>query len=347
MWSFVNKYLGWRNWAVLHYNSIFENLFLVFFVLAVSADFSNRTLLNCVLFLLLSLTATSFGYLINDFADRKLDKAHGKANTFQNDSNITALAVLAFFIAITILLGVPFFNKPYFIILFFLWFFIAVQYSLPPGRFKERGLGGLIVVSIAQRLLPVWMLFAVFNVLSPLLLTLISFYILFRGLSSDLNHQLQDFENDRKTGTSTSVVRIGPEKMQKLFSIILALERLSLLLFLLAAMVVLREKAVFVYLLYFLSAGYALLYFLAEIKRFNLGAAQIEQWNPYAAKTIFQLTQLVFPNILLPVLLLSYLVFYNPGYAFFYIFYILIFKLYDPVTIKDSFFGKLFKMNQD
>ncbi len=30
--NFLNKYFGWRNWAVLNYNSVAENIFLIFYI---------------------------------------------------------------------------------------------------------------------------------------------------------------------------------------------------------------------------------------------------------------------------------------------------------------------------
>ena len=343
--SFINKYLGWRNWAVLHYNSIFENLFLVFFIVGLSAEFSGSALLNCSLFLLLSMIATSFGYLINDFSDRKLDREHGKANTFENDSTGKAVAVLSIFGVATLLLAVPFLKNKYFLILFILWFIVALQYSLPPGRFKERGVSGLILVSMAQRLLPVWMLLTLFLVNDPILIILISVYIMLRGLTSDLNHQLQDFEHDRETGTMTSVVRQGHKSMMKTFSVLLELERIALIIFLLKSALTLEGRASFNYVLYAASAIYGVIFLWAEIIRWRSELSEIGQWNPYTEKNVFQFVQLVFPNIILPLLLLFYLVWHNFLYAFFFLFYFFIFKLYDPVTIKNSFLGRLLKIN--
>ena len=93
MLNTITKYFGWRNWAVFQYNSIFENLFILFAILLLNGQTSLAVLIDILVFVLFSILSTSYGYLINDFADRELDAQHQKANTFSDDSTKKAILV--------------------------------------------------------------------------------------------------------------------------------------------------------------------------------------------------------------------------------------------------------------
>ncbi len=157
MITFVNRYLGWRNWAVVRYNSIFENLFVIFYIALHLQDFSNAFLTDIFLFLLFSVFSTTYGYLINDYADMELDKAHGKPNTFSADSSSKALIICLLFLVLSVFFGLPFSDNAAFALLWLAWIVISTFYSLPPMRLKERGLTGIVFVIAAQRVIPIFL----------------------------------------------------------------------------------------------------------------------------------------------------------------------------------------------
>jgi len=341
--AIINKYLGWRQWAVLRYNSIFENLFILFYFIAIKQVFTVSFFVTSIIFLLLSVSATSLGYLVNDFADRELDLLHGKQNTFAMDSDKKAKTVLVVILGLVILFSLPFSANIYFVGLLIFWLFLVLGYSLPPLRFKERGLSGLILVSIAQRLIPVWMLFSVFDFSLNTELVILSFYILLRGLTSDLNHQLQDYRHDSKTQTETAVVVKGHVKMSKLFSLLLELEKLALLVFLVHVRVVSVQTADLKVVLTIMLIIYMFLYGVSVWKKMGSKGRLDENSNPYIGKHIYQVVQMVFPNLILPIALLLFLSVKNPVFSSFFVFYVFVFKLYDPKTYSSSFLGKVVK----
>jgi 4-hydroxybenzoate polyprenyltransferase len=85
-------------------------------------------------------------------------------------------------------------------------------YSLPPLRFKERGILGLIVASIAQRSLPGLVFFATYRHWETDTL-LFSFLYFFVGLRWIIAHQIWDFENDSNSGVRTFAAQIGKDRL--------------------------------------------------------------------------------------------------------------------------------------
>ncbi len=334
MLRLVKKYLGWRNWAVFLYNSVLENLFVLFVIALYKNRFDLNFVLQALVFLVFSILATTYGYLINDFSDRELDRAHDKANTFANDSTLQAVLVLIVVLLMCLVSSQPFWKSKYFLTLTVPWFLIATFYSLPPLRLKERGKWSLFFVAIAQRLLPVLILFAVFDFMHGWLPVAIAFYVFLRGIASDLNHQLEDFENDRKTGTRTFVVSSGFRRAQTVFSLVLHLERLML-----AGLL-----AVFGFL--FKSRGWEVAFVLWATFALYLLALivfylQPSQWqkNPFDAeqKSIAQFLHHSYPSVVLPLgFNLAVTIVYWP-FSLFLILQIFFRKLYSVEIINNSF----------
>ena len=130
MFSFIQKYLGWRNWAVLVYNSIFENLFVIFYIALRTTSYNLGYILDIILFLAFSMFSTTYGYLINDFSDVDLDKKHGKNNTFAEDSKFKSILIILLFFILSIVCGYPFIENYAFLPLWVAWMFISTFYSL-------------------------------------------------------------------------------------------------------------------------------------------------------------------------------------------------------------------------
>jgi 4-hydroxybenzoate polyprenyltransferase len=302
--------LGWRHWSVLTHNSIIENIFLLFFIALRDKLFTTSFIFDLILFLLFSIFSTTYGYLINDIADRELDKLHGKNNTFENDSYTKAILIVLLFLILSILFGFRFLGNPLFIPLWICWGLAATFYSLPPVRLKERGKTGLIVVVLAQRVLPTLLIFAAFKHYAWVDLIVFTAYIFFRGLSSDLNHQLSDYQNDFLTKTDTFAVEAGKIKAQKIFRYSLEMEKV-LLLFCLVIMCV-ETPHIDIYgispIIPVLIA-YLFLYGLCQMKIRSLES--YSDANPFVPvrKNIFQFIHHAFPSVILPFYLLLLLVY--------------------------------------
>ncbi|MEZ4599382.1 MAG: UbiA family prenyltransferase [Syntrophotaleaceae bacterium] len=297
---FILRYLGWRNWSVLEYNSIIENLFIVFYIGFSREIDASHFIKNIIVFVLFSVSSTTYGYLVNDLADMELDAFQGKSNTFHGDSSRKAIVVVLFFAVLSILAGLNFTGNVIFVIFWLAWSLSATFYSLKPFRLKERGKTGLIIVVLAQRVLPILLLFAAFKFSAWIEVAVFTVYVLFRGLSSDLNHQLEDYENDAGTKTQTYAVTAGKERSRKLLRTSLEIEKILLLL-VLALIYSSRQLPSFKG----ISAALPILVFYLALYVYSLLKGMkltLEEINPFVSekKHVFQFMHHGFPSVVLP-----------------------------------------------
>ncbi|NOX87889.1 MAG: UbiA family prenyltransferase [Calditrichaeota bacterium] len=338
MIEWVSKYIGWRNWAVLRFNSVFENIFVIFYIALLLNRNDSVFVAESLIFMVFSIFATTYGYLINDYSDIELDKKHRKPNTFENDAQTKALGVIAIILVLSVLSSLYFWSKPYFLILAGSWFLIATFYSLPPIRLKERGTVGILFVVMAQRLIPILILFSVFEFWNGWNAAILALYVLFRGFSSDLNHQLEDYRKDRQTGTKTFAVSKGYARVRKLFRLSLHVERilLAVILVQLYLNVLITNRILLVFLLitisvYFLSL--ALHYFKASYDK------QERNSNPFdpSAKNLVQFLHHAYPSVALPLALNVILTIEYLPFIVLLLVQILIRQLYSVEIIRQSF----------
>ena len=173
------------------------------------------------LFLLLCLYA-AFGHLINDYADRELDRAAGK------DRPLARWSEPACFVALTLpclgaaIVAIGCFDRPT-IALIVAAFLIAALYSMPPARLKQRGRLGWAAAALAQRTLPVAIVFEAFHAwdVAAFGFTALSTLI---GLRFIIVHQLADAANDRRGGIATPATEQGPARLVALLYGLFALE---------------------------------------------------------------------------------------------------------------------------
>jgi 4-hydroxybenzoate polyprenyltransferase len=220
--------LSWRNWGIVRYNSIWQNLAALFYIALVGAEFNLSFIGRAILFIGFSTVMTAFGYLINDFADRELDLSQGKPNTFEGINNFKAALALAAVLLVGLMLAWFFLASAWFSVLWVLWIFAAASYSLPPLRLKERGLVGLIVTIAAQQTLPVALMFAAFDRLFTVGAVVFIIFATTRGISSDISHQLRDFAKDAVSGSKTFAVRQGKQATARIYAAGLEIERFAL-----------------------------------------------------------------------------------------------------------------------
>lgn len=174
----------------------------------------------------------SFGYLINDFFDRKKDAIAGKKNFLEGKSQV---AITFFFALALSLLLLPWFYLPFnglSIAWIVLEIILFIVYSLPPLRFKERGIPGLIVDALYAHALPVALAAYTFSLASGKSITLFPIMLLvswqvISGIRNILLHQSNDLEQDKKSGTVNFVAGMYPSPF---FTIIRNLMLLELLL---------------------------------------------------------------------------------------------------------------------
>ena len=145
----------------------------------------------------------AFGYMINDYADRTVDAMAGKDKLMHHMSG----SAIALSFVIVIAAGI----FPILIVSNFSFlvggtliatYLIGAAYSMPPFRFKEKGVYGLIISSFAQRCMPVIVLsFLIRQEWSFTILFIVTSFII--GLRYILIHQIIDLENDRLSGVRT------------------------------------------------------------------------------------------------------------------------------------------------
>jgi 4-hydroxybenzoate polyprenyltransferase len=219
-------YLSWRGWGLIRYNATWQNVWLLFYLGLIGRPLNLGYIRDVGLFLAFSLTGTAYGYLVNDLADRELDRRAGKPNAFHQSSRGQIVAVMTGIVLLMTLLGIPFARHPGFILLWGAWILATTVYSLPPLRLKERGVWGLATTIIAQQTLPAAMALAALGAplwWSALLLLL---YITLRGICSDVGHQMRDRARDRSAGARTFAVIRGPRAIARLYGLSLELEAL-------------------------------------------------------------------------------------------------------------------------
>ncbi len=145
----------------------------------------------------------AYGYLINDYADRDVDRQAGKKKVIydMSEGRIRVSLVMVIVLAVLPVWAASGFSS-YVLFMAIITVFLGGSYSMPPFRFKERGVMGLIVSSVAQRCMPVLVLSGLFPV-SHTLTGVFLICSLLSGMRYIFIHQVIDLENDRKSGVHT------------------------------------------------------------------------------------------------------------------------------------------------
>jgi len=176
---------------------------LVLYISSEPSILVKKELLLCVTYFVYIFFFYGFGYAINDYSDREIDKKVGKMNIMGELSNIKSIFILMILVMGCIPFIIVNLKWQTFISIGFVYYWGAA-YSIRPFRFKERGIAGLLVSSLAQRTIPLLPLLCIsVDIWGVLVLCgILGFFI---GLRYILIHQYQDIENDRKSGTSTYI----------------------------------------------------------------------------------------------------------------------------------------------
>ena len=202
----IRTLVRWDEW----YDSKVPLLFICFYQMCLVQPIPARqVIVRLTLVTAFACLYLAFGYLINDYSDRETDRLAGKLKLIASLPAPAAVVLLC-------LLGLAGMAIPLFLIgnrvlalgLTAVAYFFAAFYSMPPVRFKERGVWGLVVSAVAQRSLPALIIFAAFDHFgldSWLLFALLALI----GVRWILVHQLIDLQNDREAGVSTFAAHAG------------------------------------------------------------------------------------------------------------------------------------------
>jgi 4-hydroxybenzoate polyprenyltransferase len=348
----ILKFISWRDWGIIRYNSVFQNAAAFFYLALAYRDFSLSYIGRVLLFGLFSLLGTGYGYLINDFADRELDRLHGKRNAFHGVNTTVAVDVLILVLLVSVAVGWPFVRRPWFAVIWGVWVCVATFYSMPPLRLKERGVWGLAATVAAQQTLPAALVFAAFGRLCTWGALAFVVYATARGLSSDAGHQWRDWERDSSTGTRTFAVRRGYETTSRLYALSLEIEIIILGVVLLVMLcyppgVPVPGLGLRIGLAWPLVAFYVPLWAITAGRAWR-GLSRGKMPDPYdesrqgPERDLLHLIHQSFPVVFVPLYLAGWMtVFYWPN-LFFIVAMVLLYGLYSPRRWASSWPLRLF-----
>jgi len=249
--------IRWREWSTSKLPLIF---FVFYYLIAINKNFSYTSLLLFFNFVVFICLYASFGYMINDFSDREVDKKAGKSKAIAQISSRAAKIVLFSIFLSGILISLPFWRYNYvFLILLIAMYMLSAAYSLPPLRFKEKRWGGIIVASITQRALPALLCFTIFRHSGwDSVLFLLLFFII--GIRWIIVHQIKDYKNDLKASVKTFITSTGVLKGTRyLFVYIIPIEVILLVITLIYPIIKMP-------LLGFFISGYLLIAYLTGVR---------------------------------------------------------------------------------
>jgi len=187
--------------------------FPVFYALLTSS--SSVDPIGLAMLFVVMIVSASWGFLLNDLADRRSDAASGRADAIHGHglSGRTMLALTlitaGFCWAVVFLLGGNYIFKG----VLALNYLIAFLYSVPPMKLKVRGFWGFLANSLMERPLPILVFlsymdyFRVETVLLPVLMEL---------TWSVFKHQAADVHEDSAANVRTFAVLLGEGRSESI-----------------------------------------------------------------------------------------------------------------------------------
>lgn len=232
------KYRGWKVWQI---HDMHISLLTIFYILIVDnlfAPLSSLILISSFGFYFM------YGFLINDFFDQSYDITAGKKRAVNELPKIVFIGIILSVIFISALHLLYLKNVSY-IVIYSISYLLATLYSAPIIRFKERGLAGVAINALIEKMLPVLAIFAFFNHfgIDTYMFLIISFLL---QVIEIISHQIYDYENDRKTGIRTLVVDIGLDRALKIYKYFLVPFSLILMIFLVSLIIIKIPYTIFI-----------------------------------------------------------------------------------------------------
>ncbi|HMS41134.1 MAG TPA: UbiA family prenyltransferase [Pyrinomonadaceae bacterium] len=239
----------------------------------------------------------AYGYALNDFCDKNDDKIAGKQNFMNEISSFKGAASLVCLVFVAVFALIPFYQEKRMILTAAINILLATAYSLPPVRFKERGVGGLLVSSMAQRSLPLFVGIFLFHKLDAASAVLIVLFTLI-GIRWIILHQLVDLPKDIESDVHTFTRQKGYySTMQLMKKIVFPLEIVCLFVWL----ILIARNHSEVLLIIPIYGVWLLIKFL-----FWRGKGKLFNWNSYWLHPLGD-----FYEIILPVFLGVILIFHH------------------------------------
>lgn len=219
------KLIRWDEW---YDSKIAFFFFAYYYLLLIYNNVQSQNILLLLPLGIFYISLASFGFMLNDYSDKFVDKVSGKVNFMNQLSNRQQIFGLALVLFIGLIAFIPFYKHKFAVIFVFLSYLSSILYSAHPFRLKGKGVWGIICVSLAQWVFPVLIVFGIFDhfELDTLLLVLLSFLI---GLRWILVHQLIDRDNDIQANIKTFAINESPTKIYCLMLFLFAIELISMI----------------------------------------------------------------------------------------------------------------------
>jgi len=211
----LGELVRWTEW----FDSKVPLIFICYYYLfLVENSIGTQALLTFFGGILSTCLFLAFGYYINDISDMEGDKNAGKYKLIHQLPTKIVYGLLIFLGVAGIGLFV-FLSKgnPFSLGFIAIAYFFAIFYSIPPIRFKERGIWGLLISATAQRSFLCLYFFSLFNHFS---IDTWLFFLLFTfiGIRWILVHQLIDLKSDIRNGVKTFATVQGYIRTSKYLS---------------------------------------------------------------------------------------------------------------------------------
>ncbi|MCI0513014.1 UbiA family prenyltransferase [candidate division KSB1 bacterium] len=290
----------WQGWS---HGKIPLLCAIIFYLVLYQQRFQAQAIFDFIAFLSFSILSGIYGYLLNDLCDRNQDLKNQKKNVFQSIGATTAGWIVATVVGLSFIPGLHFIARPYFAVIWLLWFASATLYSAPPWRGKSQGLAGLMLNVSAQYTLPIALCFAAFNGFGQLDFWGILSLATISGFTQEIGHQRADLTNDLMTGTRTFAVRLGKPRIDRYYRLLL-LGDLATGFGILAMMTYMTPH---IYLFhpalkaFGLPLGlYVILAVLCLIQMWRHGDQILDPYYQIGRQDVLNLTFTLFPNFFLP-----------------------------------------------
>lgn len=172
--------------------------------------------------------------VVNDLTDIQEDLAVGKKNRMANLSAWPRALILTGCLGIGVVFGCFMWPDLLTVILYVMAWIAFSLYSVPPFRFKERGLLGVICDASGAHLFPSLLMvsgisYAMGVEIDYYWFGLVGIWALTFGCRGILWHQFLDRENDIKTNVTTFATRTNPEKFKSIAVVLFSVELVALI----------------------------------------------------------------------------------------------------------------------
>ena len=191
-------------------------LVITYYLMSLSNFQAGDWYKDILLFLLSSAGFGVTGYLINDWADIKENHLQQRANFMSGVPFYLRFILVLLPLAVAVIPWHFLLLDKVVAVLLSLQILSYLVYSFYPFRLKERGVAGLILDAIYAHVLPAVLVIYAFSkiyrvdvAIGFLGWALVLAYFGVTGVRNILMHQLNDFEDDKKAGSTTFVVSYG------------------------------------------------------------------------------------------------------------------------------------------